>query len=83
VTSPWSPPPTTRAKAPLTATAAFLPYAETQGYVKRIREMFKRDEHPYDPSRYRPVARSAQNRLPQADVTTQWHLTSAECCWSF
>ena len=24
------------------------PYAETQVYVKRIREIFKRDEHPYD-----------------------------------
>lgn len=26
------------------------PYAETQGYVKRIREIFKRDDHPYDPN---------------------------------
>lgn len=24
------------------------PYAETQGYVKRIREIFKRDQHPFD-----------------------------------
>ena len=30
--------------------AGIPPYAETQGYVKRIREMFKRDEHPYDPA---------------------------------
>lgn len=30
--------------------AGIPPYAETQGYVKRIRETFKRDEHPFDPS---------------------------------
>ncbi len=30
--------------------AGIPPYAETQGYVKRIREIFKRDEHPYDPA---------------------------------
>lgn len=30
--------------------AGIPPYAETQGYVKRIHELFKRDEHPYDPS---------------------------------
>lgn len=30
--------------------AGIPPYAETQGYVKRIREQFKRDEHPFDPS---------------------------------
>lgn len=30
--------------------AGVPPYAETQGYVKRIREIFKRDEHPFDPS---------------------------------
>ena len=30
--------------------AGIPPYAETQGYVKRIRETFKRDEHPYDPA---------------------------------
>jgi TPR repeat protein len=30
--------------------AGIPPYAETQGYVKRIREIFKRDEHPFDPS---------------------------------
>lgn len=30
--------------------AGIPPYAETQGYVKRIREMFKRDDHPFDPS---------------------------------
>lgn len=26
------------------------PYAETRGYVKRIRELFRSDEHPYDAS---------------------------------
>lgn len=26
------------------------PFAETRGYVKRIREVFQHDEHPYDPS---------------------------------
>jgi hypothetical protein len=30
--------------------AGVPPFAETQGYVKRIREIFKRDEHPFDPS---------------------------------
>lgn len=30
--------------------AGIPPYAETQGYVKRIREIFKRDDHPYDPA---------------------------------
>lgn len=30
--------------------AGIPPYAETQSYVKRIRELFKRDEHPYDPA---------------------------------
>ena len=34
--------------------AGIPPYAETQGYVKRIRETFKRDEHPYDPAVTRP-----------------------------
>jgi TPR repeat protein len=28
--------------------AGIPPYAETQGYVKRIREIFQRDEHPFD-----------------------------------
>lgn len=28
--------------------AGIPPYPETQGYVKRIREIFKREEHPYD-----------------------------------
>jgi len=28
--------------------AGVPPYAETQGYVKRIREIFKRDDHPFD-----------------------------------
>jgi hypothetical protein len=28
--------------------AGIPPYAETQGYVKRIREIFKRDDHPFD-----------------------------------
>ncbi|HEX6734049.1 MAG TPA: lytic transglycosylase domain-containing protein [Azonexus sp.] len=26
------------------------PYPETQGYVQRIREIFKREEHPFDPA---------------------------------
>jgi hypothetical protein len=26
------------------------PYPETQGYVKRIREIFKREDHPFDPA---------------------------------
>jgi soluble lytic murein transglycosylase-like protein len=30
--------------------AGIPPYAETQGYVKRIREIFKRDDHPFDPA---------------------------------
>lgn len=30
--------------------AGIPPYSETQGYVKKIREQFKRDEHPFDPS---------------------------------
>jgi soluble lytic murein transglycosylase-like protein len=30
--------------------AGIPPYSETQGYVKRIREIYKRDEHPYDPA---------------------------------
>ena len=34
--------------------AGIPPYAETQGYVKRIRETFKRDEHPYDPAVAKP-----------------------------
>ncbi len=29
--------------------AGIPPYAETRGYVKRIREIFKKDEHPFDP----------------------------------
>lgn len=28
--------------------AGVPPYAETRGYVKRIREIFKRDDHPFD-----------------------------------
>lgn len=28
--------------------AGIPPYAETRGYVKRIREIFKRDDHPFD-----------------------------------
>ncbi len=30
--------------------AGIPPYSETRGYVKRIREIYKRDEHPYDPA---------------------------------
>lgn len=29
--------------------AGVPPYAETKGYVKRIREIFKREDHPFDP----------------------------------
>ncbi len=46
--------------------AGIPPYAETQGYVKRIREMFKRDDHPYDPAVTDPspdLARIASRRL--------------------
>ena len=28
--------------------AGVPPYAETQGYVKRIREIFRHDQHPFD-----------------------------------
>jgi soluble lytic murein transglycosylase-like protein len=30
--------------------AGVPPYPETQGYVKRIREIFKREDHPFDPA---------------------------------
>lgn len=30
--------------------AGVPPYPETRGYVKRIREIFKREEHPFDPA---------------------------------
>ena len=30
--------------------AGVPPYAETKGYVRRIRELFQKDEHPFDPS---------------------------------
>lgn len=30
--------------------AGIPPYAETRGYVKRIREIFKHDDHPFDPA---------------------------------
>lgn len=30
--------------------AGVPPYAETRGYVKRIREIFKREDHPFDPA---------------------------------
>lgn len=30
--------------------AGIPPYAETQGYVKRIRDIFKRENHPFDPT---------------------------------
>jgi TPR repeat protein len=46
--------------------AGIPPYAETQGYVKRIRELFKRDEHPYDPAITGPspeLQRIASRRL--------------------
>lgn len=34
--------------------AGVPPYAETRGYVKRIREIFKRENHPFDPAITRP-----------------------------
>jgi len=34
--------------------AGVPPYAETKGYVRRIRELFQKDEHPFDPSITRP-----------------------------
>lgn len=30
--------------------AGIPPFAETQGYVKKIKEVFKKSEHPYDPA---------------------------------
>lgn len=30
--------------------AGIPPYAETQGYVKRIKQIFTKDEHPFDPA---------------------------------
>jgi TPR repeat protein len=30
--------------------AGIPPYPETQGYVRRIREIFKREDHPFDPA---------------------------------
>jgi len=30
------------------------PYAETRGYVRRIRELFRQDDHPYDPTVVEP-----------------------------
>lgn len=46
--------------------AGIPPYAETRGYVKRIRELFQRDEHPYDPNITPPspeLARIVKSRL--------------------
>lgn len=46
--------------------AGIPPYAETRGYVKRIRELFQRDEHPYDPTITPPspeLARIVKSRL--------------------
>jgi soluble lytic murein transglycosylase-like protein len=34
--------------------AGVPPFAETRGYVQRIRELFRRDQHPYDPSVVEP-----------------------------
>jgi TPR repeat protein len=34
--------------------AGVPPFAETRGYVKRIREIFRPDQHPYDPSVVEP-----------------------------
>jgi TPR repeat protein len=42
------------------------PYPETQGYVRRIREIFKREDHPFDPAITEPspdLAKINQRRL--------------------
>ena len=38
------------------------PYEETRGYVKRIMEVFKRADHPYDPAVATPSAGRGQFR---------------------
>lgn len=46
--------------------AGVPPYPETRGYVKRIRELFKRDDHPFDPKITTPspeINKIARNRL--------------------
>lgn len=46
--------------------AGIPPYAETRGYVKRIREIFKREDHPFDPAITEPspeLPRIALRRL--------------------
>lgn len=46
--------------------AGVPPYPETRGYVKQIKEVFKKNEHPYDPS---VVAASAE--LPRVNSITR------------
>lgn len=46
--------------------AGIPPYPETRGYVKRIRELFKRDDHPFDPNITTPspeINRIVKSRL--------------------
>lgn len=46
--------------------AGIPPYPETRGYVKRIRELFKRDDHPFDPNVTTPspeMGRITKSRL--------------------
>ena len=46
--------------------AGVPPYPETRGYVKRIRELFKRDDHPFDPKITTPspeINKITRNRL--------------------
>lgn len=40
------------------------PYAETRAYVKRIREVFKNDHHPFDPSITEPSSELGRMKLP-------------------
>jgi hypothetical protein len=39
------------------------PFAETRGYVKRIRELFRWDEHPYDPAVTEPSPELSRIRV--------------------
>lgn len=46
--------------------AGIPPYPETRGYVKRIRELFKRDDHPFDPNITPPspeISKIAKSKL--------------------
>lgn len=45
------------------------PFAETQGYVKRIKELFKKDEHPFDPSATEPSPELPRIRIRMRKLT--------------